>query len=195
MEKSKICFKCGQEKFLSAYYKHERMGDGHLNKCKDCTKKDVKERESDLLKIPEWHEKEKERQREKYHRLDYKEKHKQSTEYRKDVGDRYREKYPEKVRAKTKSCKMECPDGKEKHHWSYNEGFEKDVIFLSNKDHNIAHRFLSYNETLYIYETLDGELLDTKEKHLKYIVDKIGSDYQSRGITTYEGHLFQNLLT
>lgn len=38
----KKCFKCGKEKELSCFYKHRAMKDGHLNKCKDCTKGDVK---------------------------------------------------------------------------------------------------------------------------------------------------------
>jgi len=42
-EATKRCFKCMQEKHLSDFYRHPMMGDGHLGKCKECTKKDVSE--------------------------------------------------------------------------------------------------------------------------------------------------------
>ena len=39
----KQCFKCGEAKDLSAFYKHPKMPDGHVNKCKECNKLDVRE--------------------------------------------------------------------------------------------------------------------------------------------------------
>lgn len=48
----KACFKCGEEKPHDAFYAHPQMGDGLLGKCKDCTKRDVRQHR---IKHPEKH--------------------------------------------------------------------------------------------------------------------------------------------
>ena len=45
----KRCFKCGIEKDIAEFYRHPRMADGHLGKCKECTKRDVAAHYRDAL--------------------------------------------------------------------------------------------------------------------------------------------------
>lgn len=164
----KQCIICKKQKQLEDYYKHPQMSDGHLNKCKLCCKNQAKKRDKELRKNPDWCEKEKERGREKYYRLGYKSKtNSQATQ-------KHLNKFPEKRRAKNKSTRLR-KEGFEKHHWNYSEGFEKDVIWMTKKDHCKLHRYLIYDKIKFIYNTMDGNALNTKEKHLKYwlIINKI----------------------
>lgn len=166
--KKKKCFACGRNKELNDFYTHPRMADGHLNKCKECTKNDVKKNYQELIKDPEWIEQERARGREKAKRLGYK----SISTYGRTKATR--EKYPEKYAAHKKSQYIKLNfEGAHRHHWSYNEEHQRDVIQLRKSDHGKAHRFLIYDQERKMYRTLSGELLDTRERHEIYILEMI----------------------
>lgn len=169
--KTKICFKCNTDKPLSDYYKHKAMGDGHLNKCKDCTRKDTKKRTDILANDPQWVEKEKARQRDKQKRLGYDIKYKPTPEKKKEIIARYASKFPEKATARGRMGKMKAKvKGNHLHHWSYNEEHYKDVVELNEADHNLVHRCTEYDQERMMYRVAvnqptawTGILLDSKE--------------------------------
>ncbi len=166
--KTKICFKCGAEKSLNEFYEHPKMRDGHLNKCIDCTKKDTRNRIKNLQESDsDWVSKERKRGREKYHRLNYKNK-KSNYEIKRKQILKYAEQFPEKILAKNHSQHINVPDGKQKHHWSYNQEHYKDVLFFSVPEHYKIHRYIIYDQERMMYRTIEGVLLDTKERHLEY---------------------------
>ncbi len=50
----KVCFKCGLEKPMGDFYAHPSMGDGHLGKCKECTKRDVRKHREENDSVREY---------------------------------------------------------------------------------------------------------------------------------------------
>lgn len=151
-EKTKVCFKCGIEKPLTEFYVHKQMGDGHLNKCKDCTRKDAKENLAKKADDVEWRRKERARGREKYKRLGYV-KYKRAHDEMSNVSRYFRS-----LGLTLQGCEL--------HHWNYN--FLKDVIALPISVHRKLHSLLKFDEEskCFLY---NGTLLTTKKQHIELI--------------------------
>ena len=157
-ESTKVCFKCGKEKPLSDFYKHPQMSDGHLNKCKECTKKDARKDYDRNAKDASWVEKERARGREKYHRLGYKDKA-YNNKTRRDFG------VLGSIHKTLKARGFDI-DGKEAHHWNYN--LQRSVILLTTIAHRRLHRHLIANREDGFLYTTEGVRLDTEEKTIEY---------------------------
>ncbi len=164
----KKCRKCFSIKPLNEFYKHPQMIDGRINICVECTKKRIRDNYSELCKDPKYIEKERKRGREKYHRLGYKCNANKSRT--RENSNKSRIVFPEKYNAHKKSQRIKSPKGKQKHHWSYAEGFEKDVIFLTISEHSKLHRYSIYDQERMMYRrTFDGILIDSREKCIIFI--------------------------
>tara|TARA_R110002153_G_scaffold175464_1_gene328740 strand:- start:274 stop:711 length:438 start_codon:yes stop_codon:yes gene_type:complete len=142
------------------------MADGHLNKCIDCAKKDIKLRTEINTSTPEGLEKERKRNRDKYKRLNYKEKQKV---WDKDKPWKSESKY------KNLSRKFKTPKGYELHHWNYNTKFLEDVILMTIKQHRCLHKYLTLSVNIRIFKSQDS-YLTTKKSHLEFI-DSLGLNY------------------
>ena len=146
----KICFKCQKEQSLDEFYIHPQMFDGHLNKCKTCTKIDSEARRRRLEKEPEWALKERERQRVKQRNAARNRKVTIPTQANRTESIRtYRKKNPEKYAAHSAvnnalrdgrlhrhPCCI-CGNKAQAHHEDYSKPLE--VIWFCPKHHGEHH--------------------------------------------------------
>jgi hypothetical protein len=162
---SKICIVCCETKEVTEYYKHSGMSDGRINKCKSCCKSQAILRSRKLSKDPDWVVKERNRSREKYHRLNYIEKQKiwnKKHQWKSDSKYKGLRKWYER-RFGVLDPMIEL------HHWSYKDENMRDVILLTRSTHKKIHANIELVYSERCYKTKEGVLLDTKEKHEEFI--------------------------
>lgn len=145
----KTCFKCRCAKPLDQFYKHAQMGDGHLNKCKDCTKNDVKKHRQDNWQAVR-----------DYDRLRASQPHRVAKA--KEIQARWKAEHPERRHAQSllgsavrcgrvtpwPVCAVPaCSDKPQAHHPDYSRPL--DVVWLCDAHHKQAHALVREPEPEY----------------------------------------------
>lgn len=137
-ETMKRCFKCGSVFALSEFYEHPKMPDGYLNKCKECTRNDVRLNRNKKLDYYRAYDKLRDgipsRRKARYAAI-----------------KRYQDRYPEKKKAQRLVSNairdkrlFRCPceicgtTESQAHHEDYSKPFE--VKWLCIEHHNQTHR-------------------------------------------------------
>lgn len=136
---TKTCFKCLSEKPLEAFYKHSMMADGHLNKCKECTKSDVsKHRQENLERVRQYDK----MRASMPHRI----------ALRREVGKKYVGHFPNRKKANTavanavrdgrlkKQLCWACGEKAIAHHPDYDRPL--DVVWLCQAHHKQTHALI-----------------------------------------------------
>lgn len=149
----KTCFKCGEVKPLADFYKHKAMADGHLNKCKDCTKADALQHRADNLEAVRAYDRER---GSLPHRVAARAEYQKTDAYAASLAKsvrKYRADNPDRYKAHTavsnalrdgrlvpwpKCAVPDCDCAPEAHHPDYSRPL--DVVWLCDSHHKAAHQ-------------------------------------------------------
>jgi ribosomal protein S27AE len=126
----KKCFKCGNTKPITEFYRHSEMSDGHLNKCKLCARLDVRKNRRENIK--HYEEYERSRIREWGTRAQYRKRNPEKYKAQTAVGNAIRD-----GKLIKGLCEICGASNVQAHHDDYNEPL--DVIWLCAKHHVWIH--------------------------------------------------------
>lgn len=158
MEK-KVCCRCKDEKGVGEFHAHPKNKDGLQGACKKCIKDRYNAR---IANEPGFVDKVRKNSRQRYKRIG-------PAAYQEEIRRPWTSKCAVARNKLRRQYKGQLPKGAQFHHWSYKEEHLEDVIILMRVIHKRIHSLLVLDVELAMFRTLDGELLDTKEKHLDYI--------------------------
>lgn len=147
----KTCFKCGVEQPLGQFYAHPGMTDGRLNKCKTCTKADVKKNRVENLETIRAYDRRRGRTEERKKLNNERARKDRENGLAITRNKRYALKYPEKRIARVtvgnairdgklekKPCEVCGSVKSEAHHEDYSKPLE--VRWLCRQHHAEIHR-------------------------------------------------------
>lgn len=159
----KECFKCKVLKPYSEYYKHPKMADGHLGKCRECAKIDVRTNRKVKIDYYSYYDRNRPNAKERSElcTVRNKDKYHNDDSFRQSVlesKEKWSKKNPQKRKAqiylgnavrdgrvlKPSIC-SHCNEEKriQGHHWSYEREHWLDVIWLCAPCHGKEHRRLN----------------------------------------------------
>lgn len=132
----KCCFKCNQWLPLTEFYSHSAMSDGHLGKCKDCARKDVREnyraqREKKRVYEHERNQRPERRAAKLRYQRESRRRHPEKVAAHNAVANAIRD-----GRLKRQPCRV-CGEWAEGHHFDYSKPL--DVDWLCFKHHREQH--------------------------------------------------------
>ena len=171
-EVEKRCSRCGAVKSLGEFYKNCKAADGLTYYCKACHKSvqlDQYSTNRDVLLARRRANRRDNPIKERARALAYRERNR---EMLREVSERVYRRFPEQGKAHYKAAwalRDRWRDGYCFHHWNYAEEFHLDVFDLTNTEHMRLHKQMVYDQSVMMYYTRDGELLDTRERHGAYI--------------------------
>lgn len=142
----KTCFKCRLEKPIESFYKHPRMSDGRLGKCKECAKVDTVTNRASRLEYYQAYD----RARGKYKERIAQNLRRNRAEYatnpakiiaRQQVSNCIRD-----GKMKKQPCSVCGSENAQAHHTDYSKPL--DVVWLCTVHHFKQHRKYDYDELL-----------------------------------------------
>ncbi len=130
----KVCFKCKVEKPLSEFYIHLQMSDGHLNKCKTCSKKDSVENRNKSIERYREYDRNRGNRQDLHYMAEYRDKHPNKYKAHSMVGNAIRD-----GKLFKEKCEV-CQSSKNIH--AHHDDYLKplNIRWLCAADHSQWHR-------------------------------------------------------